>query len=118
VQKIVLIGAASLALFVPAAKADQMNVGDLQMICAGREVESTTACRFFVLGVVEGASFGEGRKTAGGPLCIREGIAGSDLVSTVKRAMTLDLQAFPQDKNIAAAGFVAAAAMKAYPCKR
>ena len=32
--------------------------------------------------------------------------------------MQADLAAFPQDKSLAAGGFVAAAAMKAFPCDK
>jgi hypothetical protein len=95
-----------------------MTVGDLQQICSGNDVEARTACRFFILGVVEGADLATGLKTVGGPLCIADGVADAVLVDSVKRLMQADLAVYPQDKALAAAGFVAAAAMKAHPCKK
>ena len=107
-----------IAVTFPAlADPSQMTVADLQTICAGHDAETGAACKFFILGVVEGASFGQGRQTAGGPLCIASA-PSSQLVTAVRLAMAADLKAFPQDSSLAAAGFVAAAAMKAFPCSR
>jgi hypothetical protein len=113
-----IICASLIAIPFPAL-ADQarMTVADLQTICAGDDAETGAACKFFILGVVEGASFGEGRQTAGGPLCIAS-VPSSQLVTAVKIAMAADLKAFPQDRSLAAAGFVAAVAMKAFPCPK
>ena len=98
-------------------QADQMTVADLQQICAGSSLDTQNACRFFILGVVEGASLGNGAKTAAGPLCIAPGVSDTALVAGVKKMMQADLVAFPEDKSLAAAGFVVAAAMKVFPCK-
>jgi hypothetical protein len=95
----------------------QMTVADLQTICAGNDAENNAACRFFILGVVEGASLGEGRQTVDGPLCIATA-SSSQLVTAIKIAMAADLKAFPQDRSLAAAGFVTAAAMKVFPCPK
>ena len=101
------------------ALADQMTVSDLQLICSGTTEDTQNACRFFILGVVEGATgFGEGTKTAKGPLCIAPDVSDKSLVIAVKKAMQLDLAAYPEDKSLLAAGFVVAAAIMAYPCKK
>ena len=100
------------------AIADQMTVADLQQICSGKDIESQSACRFFILGVVEGASLGTELKTVGGPLCIAPGVSSSALVASVKKMMQAVLIAYPEDKSLPAAGFVAAAAMKSYPCEK
>ena len=114
-----IIAVALLAsLLAPPALADQMTVAELQQICAGKTLDTQNACRFYVLGVVEGASFGEGSKTVAGPLCIASDVQSTALVDAVKKLMQADLLAYPQDKSLAAAGFVAAAAMKAFPCKK
>jgi len=97
--------------------ADQMTVSDLQAICAGRDAEATAACKFYILGAVDGAVLGEGRKTAGGPLCIAPA-SSERLIPAVKAAMAADLKAFPRDRTLVAAGFVLAAAMRAFPCHK
>jgi hypothetical protein len=102
-----------------AALAGQMTVADLQLICSGTAEDTQNACRFYILGVVEGATgFGAGTKTVGGPLCIAPGIDDKTLVVAVKNAMQADLAAYPKDESLSAAGFVVAAAMTAYPCKK
>lgn len=101
-----------------AALADQMTVADLQQICSGKDVESQNACRFYILGVVEGSSFGTEVKTVAGSLCIAPDVPSTALAASVKKLMQADLMAYPEDKSLAAAGFVAAAAMKSYPCKK
>ena len=114
-----LLAIASLAFWLPLeALAEQMTVDDLQQICAGSQADTANACRFYILGVVEGSVFGNGAKAAAGPLCIAPDVPGSALVVAVKQAMKADLLAFPQDKSLAAAGFVVAAAMKSFPCKK
>jgi hypothetical protein len=100
-----------------AAFAEQMTVDDLQQICSGRDTASQNACRFYILGVVEGASVGTGRNVSGRTLCIAaEEIPSPALADAVKQKMRADLIAFPEDKSLAASGFVIAAAMKSYPC--
>lgn len=100
----------------PAMAAPQtMPVSFLNTLCSFAD---DTACAYYVLGVVEGASFGEGRQTAGGTLCVAEGVTAARLKEAVKAAMDLDLKAFPEDRNLAAAGFIEAAAMRAFPCRK
>ena len=101
-----------------AALADQMTVSDLQQLCSGKDVESQSACRFFILGVVEGTSLGTGVKTGAGPLCIAPEVPSTALVASVKKMMQADLVAYPEDRSLAAAGFVIAAEMKSHPCKK
>jgi Rap1a immunity proteins len=101
------------------ALADQMTAADLQLICSGTTEDTQNACRFFILGVVEGATgFGTGTKLKTGPLCIAPDIPDKALVVAVKKWMQVDLIAYPEDKSLSAAGFVVAAAMEAYPCKK
>ena len=67
---------------------------------------------------MEGVSVANGAKTAAGPLCIAPSLSDISLVTGVKKMMQVDLAAYPEDKSLAAAGFVAAAAMKVFPCKK
>ena len=101
-----------------ATAADQMTVADLQLMCSSKAIDTQNACRFFILGVIEGAPLAEGMKTVKGPLCIAPGVVDAALVAKVKDWMERDLQAFPEDKALAAAGFVVAAAMRSFPCRK
>ena len=117
-----MIRAISIALLLScgslSALADQMTVADLQQMCDGSNESTQNACRFYILGVVDEADLATGLKTVGGPFCVASDVPTTSLVAAVKRMMQADLIAYPQDKSLPAAGFVAAAAMKAFPCKK
>jgi hypothetical protein len=100
------------------AHAAQMRLSDLNEICTGRDEASTSACKFYILGVTEGASVAAGVAKDHSHFCIPQGVSSQDMVLTVKRAMTKDLAAFPQDKDMPAVSFVAAAMMRAFPCNK
>lgn len=116
-----MIRTAGIVLFLSCAPltalAAQMTVGDLEQICNGGSKDAQSACRFYILGVTDGASFGTGLETAAGPLCIASETSDKALVEAVKEAMRLDLAEYPEDRSLTAAGFVAAAAMRAFPCQ-
>ena len=95
-----------------------MTVADLQQICSGSDKAMQIACRSYILGVVDGADLATGLKTVGGPYCVAPNVPSPSLVAAVKRMMQADLIAYPQDQSLTAAGFVAAAAMRAFPCKK
>lgn len=99
------------------AHASQMTLQDLSDICNGTDEVSKSACRFYILGVTEGASIGAGVAKDPSHFCIPEGVSSSEMVRIVKKQMAQDLAMFPQDKNMPAVSFVAAVMMKAYPCK-
>ena len=82
-----------------------------------RLAEDANACRFFILGVLDGASMATGAKTPLGPLCITPGVPGSTLVAAVKKTMGEDLASNPEDRSLAAAGAVVAIVMNAFPCQ-
>jgi hypothetical protein len=96
----------------------QMTLGDLQHMCADAAAESHSACQFFILGVVDGASMANGVQTAAGPLCIAPRVPGTTLVSAVRKAIDDDLTSDPGDKTLAAAGAIVAIAMIAFPCQK
>ena len=100
------------------ALANTFTVGDLDQICSGTDEASDKACRFYILGAVDGASIGFGTKTDAGPLCIAENVPISKMQDSVKKLLQADLIMFPQDKALLAAGAVAGIAMKAFPCEK
>jgi hypothetical protein len=100
------------------AQDSQMKLSDLMDICTGRDAGSQSACRFYILGVTEGASIGAGVAKDESHFCIPEGVSSQNMVLIVKKAMSIDLAAFPKDKEMPAVSFVAAAMMKAYPCRK
>jgi len=97
-------------------QAAQMTLSDLRDICGGTDELSTAACNFYILGVTEGAGLGAGVAKDKGHFCIPEGVSSKQMVLIVKKAMTADLAAFPEDKNMPAVSFVAASMQQAFPC--
>jgi hypothetical protein len=95
-----------------------MTIADLQQMCTDATAEAENACRFFILGVVDGASMAAGVKTPAGPLCIATGVPGPALVAAVKKAIGEDLATNPEDRSLAAAGIVVAIAMNSFPCQK
>ena len=94
-----------------------MTLSDLRDICGGTDEASKAACNFYILGATEGAGLGAGVARDKGHFCIPEGVAASDMVLIVKKAMAADLAAFPKDKDMPAVSFVSAAMQHNFPCK-
>lgn len=97
-------------------QAAQMTLSDLRDICAGTDEVSTAACKFYILGVTEGAGIGAGIANDKTHFCITEGVSSQKMVLIVKKAMAQDLAVFPQDKDMPAVSFVAASMQQAFPC--
>lgn len=116
--RLILLSVAVLWIFSGSAYAAQMTLSDLHSFCSGTDEVSKTACRFYILGVTEGAGMGAGLAHDQSHFCTPADVSSEKMVSIVKEAMAKDLAFFPQDKNIPAVSFVAAAMMRAYPCRK
>ncbi|MGF6870619.1 Rap1a/Tai family immunity protein [Paraburkholderia sp. MM5477-R1] len=97
------------------AEAGQMTVSDLQKFCTSPDDADRNACGFYILGVTEGFS------AAGGSagkihLCLPDNVSQNAMEFIVKKAVEEDLMFFPDDRNLPAVSFVAAAMAKQYPC--
>ena len=103
------------------ARADgAITAGELQEICLGADAESKSACRFYILGIVQGMSVGMNiadGKTKGGRPCVPEDMPSSALEVAVKLKMGQLLMVFPDDRKLDASGFVAAAIISTFPCR-
>ena len=98
-----------------------MTAGDLQQICVGSSAESKAACRFFILGVVQGLDVGMNiadGKTQGGRPCVPENTSGSALELAVKMKLGEDLMVFPDDRKLDASGLVGGIIVHTFPCRK
>jgi hypothetical protein len=115
-------------LFPGSAKADgEMTAGELYSLCTSADQNAATACRFYVLGVVQGIELGdaaymganrqlvERKKTI---LCLPENTPQAQMVSIVKEAMKSVLTAYPADKDLPATSSIMAAMNRKFPCPR
>ena len=114
----VLIGAVLCA--TPAAAGGALSVGDLKTLCA----TSAAGCRYFIYGVVEGATFGDGFKTPGSQLCVAPTATIQDLELAVKTALSkVSDRAVAgggddDDDGPPAAAFIASVTTDRFPCPR
>ena len=121
---IAAIFACAWLLFVsPTANADggTMTAGDLQQICTDSNAESKSACRFYILGVVQGVDMGMSiadGKTRGGRPCVPENMSGSALELAVKMKLGELLMVFPDDRKLDAAGLIGGILVKSFPCRK
>ena len=112
----------ALVISASALAADNaMTAGELQQICLGSNAESKAACRFYILGIVQGIDSGmtiADGKIQGGRPCVPENISGSALELAVKMKMGAVLMVFPDDRKLDASGFVTAMIIKTFPCRK
>lgn len=104
----------------PTAKNTAMTAGDLQEICIGSGADSKAACRFYLLGVMQGISMGMSiadGKTQGGRPCFPDDLSGSAMELAVKMKLGQDLMVYPDDRKLDASGVVGAILVSAFPCK-
>ncbi|MHB8474260.1 MAG: hypothetical protein ACYDC8_15710 [Gammaproteobacteria bacterium] len=95
---------AMLLISASAMAADSaMTAGDLQTICLGSDAETKAACRFYILGIIQGTAMGMSiadGKTKGGRPCVPENASDSALEMAVKMKMGQDLMVFPDDRKL------------------
>ncbi|RUN75503.1 hypothetical protein EJC47_15870 [Sphingomonas sp. TF3] len=98
------------------ASRGQMTLGDLQVLCADREPGE--ACRFYILGVMEGTNLASGVANDTKHFCIPEGVTQTEIVAVVKRLAKGDVAMFPKDVTMPAVSFVGASLIHSYPCAK
>jgi hypothetical protein len=107
----------TIALFGAPAIAGQITVGDLHEICSGTDYESRAACRFYILGVTEGAGLGAAVAKAPAGFCIAPDLSSVALMEAVEKAIKDDLTLFPKDRDLAASGFIGTVVKDSFPCR-
>jgi len=106
---------------------NQMKLGDLYKLCTSSTDGDKSACRFYILGVFEGAQLvGETVPDKSGKLqeakdkrfCVPDNLGSSAMELAVKMAMGSDLAVFPEDRDMPAVSFVTAVIYKQFPCQK
>jgi Rap1a immunity proteins len=108
------------------ADADELSAGDLYSFCTSNDQMASSACRFYVLGVVQGVGLGDGstmdasgkqmverKKTI---FCIPDDMSQTQMVNLVRDLLGLDFKRYPEDRKLAAAGMVAGIMHTKFPC--
>lgn len=115
---------ATLMVTVP-ARADQLPTSDLLDFCESKNPSTNSACRYFILGVVEGIAaadgtvkrgnqFVEGKKTI---ICMPDDVATESMVKEFKATMKGVAQLYPDDLKLPAISSVVAFMSRRYPCQ-
>ena len=106
--------------------AGQMTVADLYNFCTSHSETDKTACRFYILGVFEGAQMladtvldgsGKFREAKEKPFCMQE-LTSSGMEVMIRMRMGEDLALFPDDRDMPAVAFITATIVKQFPCKK
>ena len=107
--------AVALGLSAPSpAETGQMTMRDLQTLCGGHDPGE--ACRFYILGVIEGTGLASGVANDHAHFCMPPGVTQTEIVAVVKRLAAADLARFPEDASMPAVSFIGAALLRTYPC--
>jgi hypothetical protein len=122
----VLLGKVLLSSSGGPANADELLAGDLYSFCTSNDQMVSNACRFYVLGVVQGVGLGDGstmdpsgkqmverKKTI---FCIPDDMSQTQMVNLVRDLLGLDFKRYPEDRKLAAAGMVAGIMHTKFPC--
>ena len=109
------------------AVADELTAGDLYSFCNANDEMTKAACRFYILGAVQGISLGSGSimdssgrfvAKAKTHFCIPDDMPQSQMVAVFQRTMQPLAQAYPQDLKLPAISVLAAAMARAFPCPK
>jgi hypothetical protein len=119
----------SATLYRPAVaapkEAGQLILGDLYTMCTASDEVSKAACKFYILGVFEGAEMagaavvdrnGRFQEAKDKRFCVPEGLSSSAMELTVKMKMGSDLAVYPDDHTMPAVSFITAVIASEYPC--
>jgi hypothetical protein len=111
----------------PAAAA-QMKVSDLYKLCTSSDETDKSACRFYILGVFEGADLvgsvgvqdrsGKFQEAKDKRFCIPEGLTGAAMELTVKTKMGQDIAVYPEDRDMPAISLVVGVIAQQFPCRK
>ena len=109
------------------AVAAQMTLGDLYKLCTSSNEGDKTACRFYILGVFEGAQIvgatvedksGSFQEAKDKRFCVPEDLTSAAMELTVKMRMGEDLALYPEDRDMPAVSFVTSVIYKQFPCQK
>lgn len=109
------------------ADAAQMKLADLYKLCTSSTEGDKSACRFYILGVFEGAQMvgetlqdksGRAQEAKDKRFCVPEGLSSSAMELTIKMRMGEDLAVYPEDRDMPAVSFVTAVIFKQFPCQK
>jgi Rap1a immunity proteins len=107
------------------ASADAITAGELYSSCNAKDEKAQTACRFYILGAVQGITFGDGSvmsdkgafvardKTH---FCVPNDMPQSQMLDLFQKAVQQLERAYPEDLKLPATSVIGAAMYRTFPC--
>jgi hypothetical protein len=122
-MRTLIVLAVSLLSF--AAQADELSTGRLLEFCTSKDEMVQTACRYFILGVVQGVEAGDGMVLSGRKFtertkthfCAPDNMAQKDMVQTFVSYTNAVLLKYPDDIKLPALSTLEAAMHFKHPCR-
>jgi hypothetical protein len=119
----------TITTFQPVHASDntQLTAGDLYKFCSSKDSAVNTACRFYILGAIDGISLGGGSvKDSSGrfvakaktDFCIPDSLPLSQSVTIYESTAQADFVKFPEDRAMPAISLLAAAMLHHFPCQK
>src|SRR6266852_5497740 len=108
-------------------RADELTAGELLSFCTSTDQVTSTACRFYVLGVVQGVGIGDSAYMDATPklvekkktiFCLPDNTPESQMVTIVTDSMIKVFAAYPNNKRLPATGAILAAMFQKFPCPK
>lgn len=93
------------------ASPNQLDAGDLAQFCRSTAEDIHNACKFFLLGAMEMATFSQ-------ISCPPDYLAEDKVEIVVRNDLARELEFYPADKTLPAISTVVAILVKTWPCRR
>lgn len=110
-----------------AAEPTQLTLANLYDFCTSSDDAVKNACKFYILGVFEGAQMagtaekdpaGKFREAKDKRFCVPENLSSSSMELIIKMKMGADLAVYPADRQLPAVSFIMAVINDTYPCHK
>jgi hypothetical protein len=123
-RTIVTVAVMLASWFVGTAQADQILANDLYEFCQSRDTVAKQACRYFILGAIEGMELGDGGRMVNGQMierpktvfCTPSPLPQATYVDIFVRRAGAIFQMYPQDRQLPAISLLMAILHKQFPC--
>jgi Rap1a immunity proteins len=101
---------------VQAFAPNELSAADLYLFCSSDDSNAKFACKYFLLGVVQGIGVAAAKANDKEHFCFPDDVSQSQLVEIFLKTSRKLKQKYPDDMNMPAVGIVGAAMMSEFPC--
>ncbi len=119
-MKKLTLGVAIAALLqgVAASKADELAAGDLYDFCRSDSPVDGMACKFYIVGAVQGLKLAAAKLNDTTEFCIPDDLGDAQLTAIYVKTAQSDFLLYPDDRQAPAISIVAAIMKHAFKCNK